>query len=211
MKKCSKCKNVKSLMLFCDNNLARDGKQTVCKDCQREYSRIVSKRKRKKTDPLIAMNGEEFKEFVDNYLISNYGRVYRCEHTSMGRFIRGMFMRITKLSIGYNKVSVGGKMYFIHRLVAEMFIDNPHNKPQVNHIDSNRINNHYSNLEWVTQYENITHARKKNRMGRKLSGDDVYKIKYNRKSYCIKDIADEFGVSTTNVRLILSNKIWKHI
>lgn len=66
---------------------------------------------------------------------------------------RGESYRVVCLSmtgVNYTK--------YIHRLVAEAFIPNPDNKPQVNHIDGNKLNNCASNLEWVTGSENVIHA-----------------------------------------------------
>lgn len=67
--------------------------------------------------------------------------------------------------LGYRKVNLydfNGKCSkkYVHRLVAEAFLPNPENKPNVNHIDANRTNNNVSNLEWCTQSENIRHCMK---------------------------------------------------
>lgn len=51
----------------------------------------------------------------------------------------------------------GRKTMYVHRLVAELFCDKPENATQVNHKDGDVLNNHYTNLEWVTSKQNIQH------------------------------------------------------
>ena len=68
-------------------------------------------------------------------------------------------------SNGYRKVNLYDldgkcKKKFIHRLVAEAFIPNPLNKPNVNHLDCDTANNRVENLEWCTQSENIRYCMK---------------------------------------------------
>jgi hypothetical protein len=88
-------------------------------------------------------------QFKTNYSISNTGVV---TNTKTGT------QRITSNSDGYRVLTIDKKKYYIHRLVAQCFIPNPLNLPMVNHIDGDRCNNHYTNLEWITAKGNTQHS-----------------------------------------------------
>lgn len=99
---------------------------------------------------------KEIQETSNKYSISNYGRMKNNKtknvlKTSINR--RGY----VDITICYDRIR---KKFRIHRLVAKYFIPNPDNKPQVNHIDGNKLNNRADNLEWCTNYENAHHAIK---------------------------------------------------
>lgn len=100
-------------------------------------------------------------EFHKGFYVSNLGRVRRDAFIdSCGRPYEERFVSIVnnKKRDGYDYVHIGEKNKSLARLVAETFIPNPDNKPEVNHIDGNKFNNSVSNLEWVTTIENKKHA-----------------------------------------------------
>lgn len=76
---------------------------------------------------------------------------------------------------GYNAVQVKGKIYRMHRLIAETFCPNPNNFPIVNHIDEDKLNNCASNLEWCTYRHNNLHGTARQRSVEKVSKPVVAK------------------------------------
>lgn len=103
------------------------------------------------------MKNEVWKEINDipNYEVSNLGNI-RSKKT-LRKLKCGLVRGYPHIDL-YN--SKGRKNYYIHRLVAELFIPNPNNLPQVNHKDGNKLNNSVDNLEWCTCKENILHGIK---------------------------------------------------
>ena len=118
---------------------------------------------------------------------------------------------------GYLRVSIGKKLYFVHRLVAEKYIPNPENKEQVNHKDGNKLNNHVDNLEWVTNQENRNHAVENNLhlQGEqcpwsKLTESDVRFIRQHPE-IDNWDYADLLHVAPSTIEDVKEYKTWKHL
>ena len=86
------------------------------------------------------------------YKISSCGNVFS--------YKKHRLLSTKPMNKGYNSVRLGNKSFLVHRLVAQTFIPNPENKPQVNHKNGIRSDCRVENLEWCTQSENEIHKRK---------------------------------------------------
>ena len=178
---------------------------------------------------------EVWKKIVgfENYEVSNLGRI-----KSLSKKIKCVNgFRISKekmlknnTSGSYNRVQMGkdSKHLSIHRLVALTFIENPLNKPCVNHINGIKKDNRVENLEWVTYSENTKHAynilnvpkEKINKINfkrgneqhlSKLNNKQVKEIRFKYSKGLGVILGKEYNVSQTTILNIINNKIWIHI
>lgn len=112
------------------------------------------------------------KEYEDHYEVSNMGRIRSIDRilqfdyaTGGTRFHKGKIKKSTRhYKNKYHSVMLKfrsiEKRVLVHRLVAEHFLPNPNNKPEVNHKKGNKDDNRASQLEWATALENTTHSIK---------------------------------------------------
>lgn len=167
---------------------------------------------------------EEYWKVVEecpSYLISNMGNVKNIkELKTLKAYDREGYTRIDL----YDRRIKKSLKRSVHRLVAEAFIPNPLNKPQVNHIDGDKKNNRVENLEWCTQSENMKHAFKTGLyVPNPLKGEDRYNSKmtyekvillremYDSGEFLLKELAEEFNISITVTWNIAKRNTWKHI
>ena len=125
--------------------------------------------------PIIIESDGTIYDYTGYYQISNYGRVRSLSRIdARGHTRNGKIMRITPGKRGYAQIQLckdGEKVkFYIHRLVATMFIPNPDNLPCVNHKDENKTNNNVENLEWCTQEYNVKYGTSRKRTAEKLVG-----------------------------------------
>ena len=170
---------------------------------------------------------EGFYEVSDMGNVRGLDRVVSRGAVAMKR--KGKMMNFSLHHKGYRKASLSKvengiskqRAFFVHRLVASAFIENPNYKNQVNHIDGNKLNNCVENLEWVTNQENIDHAKRNNLLNKvngekhgmsKLSSETVKDIKMRLNlSQSNKMIAAIYGIDPTTVSDIKRGRTWKHI
>lgn len=121
---------------------------------------------------------KDIKGYERLYQVSNFGRVRSLDRVLKNRWgnfcKKGVILTPLLFTKGYLGVRLydgygNGKTYRIHRLVAETFLPNPNNYPQVNHKDENKTNNRVENLEWCTLEYNINYGTRTTRMGQTRS------------------------------------------
>jgi hypothetical protein len=160
----------------------------------------------------------------EDYSASTWGRVRRYT-PSLGTY-PGKILKPKVNNYGYLSVVLSSKgknkTCSISRLVAQTFIPNPHNLPEVDHIDNNQKNNHVENLKWSTGLQNTGRSWKEGahkklkgsgNANSKLTEKEVFEIKIllKQKILSIEKISKIFNCVPSTIHSIKHGKTWKHV
>jgi Tol biopolymer transport system component len=180
---------------------------------------------------------KDIKNYEGLYQVSNFGNVKSLDRivnkpSGVSYIRKGKICKQSKSNLGYMTIgfTVNNQKInkYVHRLVAEAFITNTSNYPQVNHIDCDKTNNRINNLEWCTNSQNHIHASKnglnkfhlyrvaysgEQNTNSLLKKEQVLEIrqKYIPYKYSAKKLSKEYNVSESCITHILNNTSWKEI
>jgi len=170
----------------------------------------------------ISSPPEEWKPIVteeflnDRYIVSSWGRIFDIKHNHYlySHLCDKGYVRIGLMRISNNNYASASCSVRTHRLVADAFIPHIEGKDTVNHIDTIKTNNTIANLEWVTNLENLEHARVNgcllNRGGYKyFTHEQIIDIRERHKNgQKMKDIATIYGRQFRSISFIVNNKAY---
>ena len=194
------------------------------KEYQREYIRIKHEEAKPAYNALMKyypftledLDGEIWKDIAgfEGYQVSNFGRV---------KSFKGKKPRILKPQFPNEylnaDLSIDGKQKqrYVHVLVAQAFIPNPDNKPEVNHDDGNKFNNFVGNLYWATHAENTQHAYDsglipsgEKHFKAKLTNAQILYIRENPDNLTQQQLAEMFGVTDVTISYIQLGKTYEN-
>ncbi len=172
---------------------------------------------------------EEWRTYVnpdlsdaDQYSFSNYGRVKSFRANPKGKLLKGSFVR-DYMIVPFRDLEGKRKAIYLHKILAEIFLDNPESKEFVIHLDHNHRNNRIDNLQWANMEEKRLHRKTNPRIQEKLgritnshlTEEKVRLLKQkladpNRKTR-IKMLAKRFGISEMQLHRIRKGENWGHV